>query len=190
MVQIIRIQALWSGFPGAPGYSNFHFGTDVITTTKINTAAAGVRAFFNSLSIYLPTGVQISQSGLASTYELNGNKTSEMAYTAPAVVTGSSATAYAGGTGAVVHWKTGTYNGGRPFIGRTFLVPFAGGYAADGTLTPAAITAVVTAANTLKAIVDPTLNVWSVNKATGLGRATAPAVAVVPDRTATLRSRR
>lgn len=190
MVEIIRIQAIWSNFTGAPGYSNFHFATDVATVTKVTAAGTAVRTFFDSIKALLPTGIAINQQGIAGVYDLNGPKKFEYAYTPPTAVTGTSAAAYAGGTGAVIHWKTGAYNGGRPFIGRTFLVPLAGGYEANGTLTAAAVLTLQGAANGLKGLVDPTYVVWAVNKATKTGRATAPASAVVPDRTATMRSRR
>jgi hypothetical protein len=83
--------------------------------------------------------------------------------TPPAVVTGtaSSALRWAGGTGACITWKTGNIFNGHRVQGRTFLVPLVDCYGNDGTLDPAAITAITNAGNALIAAPGAELSIWS-----------------------------
>ena len=187
---VIRIQSVWSNFVGAPGYTNLHFRADVPTTTNVTAAASAVRSFFNGLVSYFPTGLAITQTGLASIYSDAGVKTGEIGYTPGNASVGTSAVAYAGATGAVVQWKTGYFIRGRQFVGRTYLVPFAGGYATDGTLSPTGLTAILAAGLNLRSVTGLPLVVFSPPTET-YGVALANVTAhTVPDRTATLRSRR
>lgn len=189
MTSITRIQSIWTNFNGAPGYTSFHFQTaDTPTDAQVSAAATASRAFFVGLVSLFPTGLTITQSGNASVYDITGFKTAEKAYTPGAATVGTSTAAYAGGTGAVIHWKTGFYTGGRQFVGRTFLVPLAGGYATDGTLTPTAVSTLQGAANTLRGVTSPQFVIWSHKP--GSATAASSTAVTVPDRTATMRSRR
>jgi hypothetical protein len=187
----MRIQSQWSTFTGAPGYTNFHFDGTTANGTTANAAAAAVRTFWDSIKVYLPNGLTISNRSFAEVFATDGPKTAEVAISTPgAAIVGASVAAYAGGTGCVVNWRTGLYISGRQLIGKTYVVPFAGGYATDGTLTPAAVLAVQNAANVLRATVNPYFGVWSPRPAPALSNFANVTTALVPDRAATLRSRR
>lgn len=133
---ISRVTAQWSGFPGAPGYSNFHFQSST-GTPDVAAPRAAVRAFFAALPTRLPNGVTIRVS---ETVEILDDVTGGLVDyatddTTLNPVVGTGAGSYAGPSGAVVNWLTNTVVNGRRLRGRTFVVPLASGaYDADGTL--------------------------------------------------------
>lgn len=187
---VIRIQNVWTNFVGAPGYTNLHFSKAAPTVTDVTAAAGACRTFFNGLVSFLPTGVTITQSGLASIFSDFGIKTGEIGYTPSSPSVGTSTTAYAGATGAVIQWKTGQWINGRQLSGRTFVVPLAGGYATDGTLAPTASTALTASALNLRSVTGLPLVVFSPPRNGNPVQLATVTAHTVPDRTATLRSRR
>jgi hypothetical protein len=190
---VLRIQAVWTGVTGLPGYSNHHFdiADSFPTATTIDAAATACRALYNNVAPYLPSAVQVNIRPTADVFDLSGVKLSEKAVATPgSAIVGSSVAAYAGGVGAVVHWKTGQYLGGRPLSGRTFLVPMAGAFDTTGTLSPAAQTAITNAANAMRnSAGSPPLVVWKHNIGGTSGFSPVSSI-TVPDRSAVLRSRR
>jgi hypothetical protein len=189
---ILRIQAIWTGVTGLPGYANHHFLTEDPSpaASVVDGAVLACRSLYENLGLYLPSPVRINIRTTADVFDLLGTKLAERPVGTPgAEIQGASAAAYAGGVGAVVHWKTGTYVGGRPLNGRTFLVPLAGAFDTTGTLSPAAQTAVTNAANAMRTKVgSPPLMVWK--HGPGIGAANSVTSVSVPDRSAVLRSRR
>lgn len=158
-----RVSCAWQNFPGAPGVSHFYYGTSLGDLPTQNNIDA-IRAFFNSLSTFLPTGLTVSvpRSGdrindtdgkIIGTWEVP---------TAPATVTGAGAGNYAGNAGAVIHWLTASVVNGRRVRGRTFLVPLvATAFDPQGSLASGTVTALQNAANALVGQVDGAPSVWA-----------------------------
>lgn len=190
---ITRVTAMWSGFPGAPGYSNFYFaafgGGD-----QVNVEVAKVRAFFDDIKGLLPSVVTMTVAQEAAildeaTGDLIGYAAAD---TAPAVVVGAQAGIYSAPSGAAITWQTGTVAKGRRLRGRTFIVPLAGNqYDLTGTLASTCIGTLNTAATTLRtATTGPQLVVWSRPGASGGGVIGPVTGSRVADKSAVLRSRR
>lgn len=190
---ITRVTAVWSGFQGAPGYSNFFFdafgGGDAV-----DLEVARVRQFFRALDTILPNSVTINvQREAAILDEATGDLINyQNATVAPDPVTGLVSGAYSSPTGASIGWQTAAIARGRRLRGRTFLVPLAGSsYDAVGTLSTGALTALNAAAEGL--IGDgtgPQLVIWSrprIDSPGSIGEVNGHRVA---DLAAILRSRR
>lgn len=190
---IARVTAQWSGFPGAPGYSNFFFEVAGSSDEQLG-APAVVRTAFSSILQQLPSGVSIQVS---PTVEYIDEATGVLqdygdAEETPDSVNGSSSGNWAGPTGAVVNWTTGTVRDGRRVRGRTFLVPLGStAFQNDGTLGSLGLAALNNFATNLRGGAENTtgLVVWGRPSST-------PGVAApvtghrVPDMAAVLRSRR
>lgn len=190
---ITRITAVWQGFRGSPGYSNFFFGGAPSSPEDAAAAARAVRSFFFSARSQLPVGVSISIPAVADVIdEASGNITAQVDFEAPTSVEGSGSGGYSAASGAVVNWNTAAYRNGRRVRGRTFLVPLAAGaYDSNGDLSGGALTMIrgATAHLTSGASVMPFV-VWS-RPGRGSGGSAEPVTsATVPDLGAVLRSRR
>lgn len=133
-----KVIATWSGFPGAPGVSNFYFAPTVSAVAADVLAAAGrVRAFFAGITLCLPTPVSIQVQADAQIIDpATGAVTgSIVAGPAPAVVAGAGGAFYSAVSGACVVWRTGVTVGRNVVKGKTFVVPLtAAAYDGDGTL--------------------------------------------------------
>lgn len=190
---IIRVTAEWTGFQGAPGYTNFHF----LPFTGGGDAAGAreqVASFFRPLASTLAPTVTINvsqtlevldeQSGVLEDYMTDDTDLGPLG----GDLTGS----FAGPAGAVVNWSTSTINNGRRVRGRTFVVPIRGQrFDADGTLSSAAIEDLNDAAEGIRSNeFQQELAVWS-RPRNGAGGVAAPVIGhLVPDMVAVLRSRR
>lgn len=190
---ITRVTAEWRGFPGAPGYSTFHFH-DSPSGPVVDEARQRVHDFFNELRGTLPTSVEISvreeveeydeSTGLLVGYE-RGTETLP-------TVSGSNIADYAGPVGAVIHWNTNTVANGRRLRGRTFIVPMMRtAYESDGTIDDTQLERLNDGAAHLSGGgFESTFCVWSRPQSGGSG-AVGPVVSHrVPDMAAVLRSRR
>lgn len=189
----MRVTAEWSGFSGAPGYTNFYFDA-FGPGDEADLEVARVRAFFGAFASFLPTGVNINvQREVAVLDEATGGLLGYgMATTTPTQVGGSAAGSYSMASGAVVTWNTDSLNRGRRIRGRTFLVPLAvGAYDTAGTLSSGFITAAGTAAtNLIGDGTGPQLVIWSRPRG-GTGGVAGPVTSYrVADRVSVLRSRR
>lgn len=190
---ITRITALWQGFRGAPGYSNFFFGGAPGTEEDARLAAVAVRNFFFEFNVHIPTGVTISIQPTADIIlEASGAIQEQIDFEAPPNVTGAGSGGYSAASGAVVNWNTGAYRNGRRVRGRTFIVPLASAsYDANGDLDNAALSdlrdgaAILAGGTTSMPFV-----VWSRPRSTDPGSAEPVTSATVPDLGAVLRSRR
>lgn len=138
---ITKVTAVWTGFSGAPGYSNFFFrafgGGDLV-----DAELARVRAAFGVWAGALPNSVRVKVLQEAAIHDEASGEL--MSYAVgeedPAVVIGSGGTAFSAPSGGAVTWNTDAIARGRRLRGRTFFVPLASsGYDPDGTLTSAAL---------------------------------------------------
>lgn len=190
---ITRITAQWSGFRGAPGYSNFFFGGEPSAPADAESAAQAVSDMFALFDTWLPTPVSVSILPTADVLdESTGNITSQVDITPPDVIEGGSTGTYSAASGAVINWNTSAYVNGRRVRGRTFLVPLTtSAYDSSGDLTSAVLTGIRNGAGYLTsgASLMPFV-VWSRPRAGAGGTAHPVVSATVPDKGAVLRSRR
>lgn len=158
MARIIRVKINWSGFTGAPGYTNLHFEpaveADPVTQGTVDDAVTKVDTFLNAFQPLFPPPVV---TGVANTIEeldeQSGNIEKFWTGTPAAANAGTSATGiYAGGSGVCVNWLTGDVWNGRRVRGRTFMVPIGGdALTNDGTIDNTRLTAFRAAADGLRA---------------------------------------
>lgn len=190
---ITRVTAIWTGFTGAPGYSNFYFaafgGGDVV-----DLETARVRALFDAFKAQIPSSVSISvQQEAAILDESSGDLVSyAQATDPPVVVNGTASGAYSAPSGAAITWNTESIARGRRLRGRTFMVPLGNiAYQPDGTLLTTAITQLTAgAAAFLGDGSGPQAVVWSRPRG-GSGGSIGPITSArVADKVAVLRSRR
>lgn len=135
---ITRVTAVWSGFTGAPGYTNFFFDAFGVGD-EVDLEVGRVRAFFQAVRETLPNDVLIQvQQEAAIIDETSGELMGySQSTTPPQSVVGYSTAAYSAPSGACVTWNTEAIARGRRLRGRTFVVPLSSGsYDAAGTLTP------------------------------------------------------
>ena len=162
MASVFRTTAIWQNFIGAPGYTKFSF-IEVTGDAGAVAATAAMHTFFQSLNAFIPALATVQvQPEIQEHDQASGALLSEIvASVTPAIVTGSGAGAYAGGSGMFVGWKTGAIWQGRRVQGRTFIVPAAGCFENNGTLTGAAITTLKSAADALVADPASVFAVWA-----------------------------
>lgn len=195
MAGLNRVSVSWQNWPGAPGVSQFY-----LDSVAQQTSIDAIRAFFNAFSTYLPQGLTIT---VPSSGDIVEEQNGQLAGTwsvgsTPVVVTGSSGQAYAGQSGAVVHWLTlGTANR-RRIRGRTFLVPLgSNAFDTTGSIATIALTAFQNAASALVGSMAGNMVVWhrpKIQKGTGIvitpGSSSDVTSSRVPDLAISLRSRR
>lgn len=146
-MDILRITAQWTGFAGAPGYSNFHFTTDGgfwdggLLGDGAQAAADGaadrVRSAFNNMRGILPGDVTIEIQPEAEILNSDTGEIVGFTEVTSGIIPGTTSTGgWSGASGAVVNWRTNDYRFGRRIRGRTFIVPLDGSaYEGDGTLS-------------------------------------------------------
>lgn len=191
---LTQVSAVWTGFSGAPGYTNFHFSGEVDETT-VEGPITKVRQFFQEVMPQIPPNVQITvESEVTILDESTGaligyvtNPNGSFSYDGTAAET-----SYSAASGAVINWNTDTVNRGRRVRGRTFLVPLSNkAYEDDGSLNLAALTGLNAGADSIR---DPQSGdvfcVWS-RPRNGAGGTLAPVTSHrASDMAAVLRSRR
>lgn len=185
--------ARWTGFQGAPGYSNFFFAGGGGLISDAQQVAERVATAFDALDRRIPLGVRIEVENEVAiidsdTGEMQGfQRVSDI----PAHV-GSQGGGYSAASGAVINWRTDDVRFGRRIRGRTFLVPLSGfSYEEDGTLTGPTIEDVEEFGSALTGFdFDSEFGVWS-RPRDGSGGVFATVTSYsVPDMSAVLRSRR
>lgn len=190
---IYRTTTVWSGFSGAPGYTNFYFqGTG--DGESVDAVLTRTHAFWNEIKAYLPGPVTLQVSGeVARIDETTGMVEAFLNGMPPASVKGVPTGNYAGPSGACVTWSTGAVRNGRRVKGRTFIVPLANAaFDSDGTLGVAALGDLNTAATAMRDPASPNLGVWSRPSARGAADGIFHFVTGhrITDKAAVLRSRR
>jgi hypothetical protein len=157
-----KTTAKWSGFNGAPGYTNFYFqGTG--DGASAQAAADKAHGFFDRVKAIIPTGVTIHvEEEVELVDEVTGMMESVQNVTMPPEVPGMGGANYSGASGACITWLTGGVRNGRRVRGRTFLVPLhVGSYDTDGTLGSITSGIIRDAAAYLADPAGPQLIVWS-----------------------------
>lgn len=198
MADLARVTILWTGFIGAPGFTNLYFRNatpGIIDQAVVDNAVAKVDSFIGSLINRLPPSVTVATDATVEVIDdTNGELQSFMQATVLAPRNGSGTGNYSAAAGAVMNWYTSTVRNGRRIRGRSFMVPLAGSaLASDGTLDSTQLTGLRAMADGLRAASGASrLVVW--------GRPTSPGAtdgvsaevtsSTVPDKTAVLTSRR
>lgn len=192
-VTIYRVRSLWTGFTGAPGYTNQFFSNDSIDPAGASQTGAAVRAMFLAMASYLPSVVKINVQPTVDVFALGtGEITGQVTMsTVPPQVSGVASGAYSAPSGAAITWTTDTYVKGRRRKGRTFFVPLgATAYDTDGTLAAGCVTALTNAAAAITGATGTTPVVWHRAVAKVGAEASVITGAIPADRASVLRSRR
>lgn len=196
---INRVRVLWSGFSGAPGYSNFYFDTAAAPPlAALQTMFTAFKPFFTAGPPPLTWQVQNSGDTLdETTGKITGAWTGALQ---PAIVATGASANYVGSAGAVITWRSSTPVGGRRPVGKTYLVPLmTNQFDTDGSIIPATLTAILNAALTFVTAAAGSLLIWhrpvynTVPSPPVLVRPGSTVVcigALVPDLAAVMRSRR
>lgn len=192
-MELLRVSAKWTGFSGAPGYSNFHFAGGGGLITDAQQVADRVRAGIAIMLGVTAPGVTIQVINEverldADTGTLLGSHQVDSGNALVSTGTGS----YSAASGACVNWRTNDYRNGRRIRGRTFVVPMSGSmYDTTGTLSTGALTALNNFASEIRGTdLDSEFGVWS-RPVGGAGGVFATCTGhSVPDKAAVLRSRR
>lgn len=149
MAVIVRVQAVWSGFQGAPGWTTWYGLSDGDAGAAANALAGRMHGLFDVCRGLLPNNTMVKVS---RTYQVIDSVTGHIQAEANTatdrpVVDATGPAGYAAPSGAVINWETGAFNdAGHRLRGRTYLVPMAGAFDVDGTLTDAAFSGLVSAA--------------------------------------------
>lgn len=205
---LLRYKVEWTGFTGAPGYTNLFFGDegDFYTPEDVSQPVAKIDAFLNALNTKLPPSATTKLNHTVETIRVSDGALTDFDTAASfSRATGTGTGNYSAASGACVSWYTDGIRSGRRVRGRTFLVPLAGNaLGPNGTLDDATVGTLQSAANDLIAptasgarlyvFARPTPIKDASGKPTGAYNADGVAFPVtsarVPDKVAILRSRR
>ena len=143
---INRITCTWSGFTGAPGYSQFYW-----------VGSAGIQnlftPFWQACAPYIPSVVTVTVPNTGDVLDQQTGKKLDIWTSGIANTTSGTATVGVGfsmASGAHVNWFSSVYVKGQRLRGKTYLVPLATtAYASNGVLTTACANAINAAATSL-----------------------------------------
>jgi hypothetical protein len=199
-----RAQILWSGFPGAPGFTSLYATTTDPLQAGADAFVTGVNVLATSWANTLPgptVSIQVS-SEVQLIEDTDGELVDILtATTPPAAHVGALGGNYAGPAGWCVDWLTSTVAFGKRRMGRSYVVPASTEiFQNDGTIATATLTAQRAVASTYASATAFHPVVW-VRPFEGdttpghvrpahAGQAVAMAGARVPDKSVVLRSRR
>lgn len=194
MPSLYRIRMLWTGFQGAPGYTNLYYTTQSPSDSEATTVAAGAKAAFTLIAAHLPVDVTITADTDVQVEDSATSKvTGHITVSVSGSVTGTATDAYSAPSGAAVTWHTGQFFNGREVRGRTYIVPLVG-YDPDGTLSATTITALRSFGDQLitdSSTESPYFTVRSpASQAAAGGSTNRVQSAQITDKAAVLRSRR
>jgi hypothetical protein len=186
----------WSGFSGAPGFTNLYAETTDPLLAGAEDFTQNIDDMITHWANTLPNGVNVQVSPEVETIDdLDGTLLDVLtvAGSLPAH-NGALGGNYAGASGWCIDWLTAGAVFGRRRMGRSFVVPASTEvFQNDGTIQAATLTEQRAAASAFVAAAGPVFGVW-VRPKTGTGAHAGqfvPAVAArVPDLAAVLRSRR
>lgn len=198
MAEILRVTINWTGFVGAPGYTNLYFRdftAGAVDQAMADGAVAKTDVWVNAWLSSLPTTVTIGVDPTVEVIEETNGELQGFFTTVPEAPSIATAIgAYSAASGACVNWYTNGVRNGRRIRGRSFMVPLGGaGLQSDGTIDQTKLTALRTATNTfISATGSGDLGVWSrptPGEPDG-GVWYVVTSATIPDKVAVLRSRR
>lgn len=152
VMAVYRVKLRWTGFTGAPGYTNLHFDAPTEPTTLgAQSVYDAAHTFAANISSAIPSGVSITTEGGVEVIDQTNNQLiTILSATTKPNAGGVQTAGYASSTGAVITWETGEVKNGRRVRGRTFVVPISSvHYQTDGTLTSGLITDLQDAAGAL-----------------------------------------
>lgn len=193
MATMARIRALWEGWPGAPGYSNFYFDASAGTQTAYQEMANNIGGGFDLMTTLLPAGLTITiDPEVVIMDDSNGQMQNIVAIDSPDPSVGTSSGSYSGTSGALIRWVTATFKNGRQVRGHTYLVPLIGSvYSSDGSISGSALSTLETAALGMLGSAYDRL-VWSRPTTSGGNNGSSAVIttAFIPDLAVVRRSRR
>jgi hypothetical protein len=199
VASLAKVTINWTGFIGAPGYSNLYWRNStpgVINQAVVDNAASKVDAWIQAWKPMIPNAAVLQTDPTVEEIDdTNGNLVAFWTATTAAAQAGTAGgtVEYAAASGACVNWYTNTVRNSRRIRGRTFMVPLAGAFDTNGTFNTTDLTAMRAAATTLHAATgDARLVVWSRPSAPGAtdGQSAEVTFATIPDVGAVLTSRR
>lgn len=198
MTEIARVTVNWTGFTGAPGFTNLYFRgatSQPIDQATVDAAITKVDAWLAAWQSRLPATVTVvTDSSVEVIEDTTGELQGFFAGTPGAARVGSGTGNYSAASGAVANWYTEIVRNGRRIRGRTFIVPVAGNFlATNGSLDDTSLTGLRTSTATFITRTGAAyLVVW--------GRPTTPLATdgvsaevtafTIPDKAAILTSRR
>jgi len=186
MVAMERVEVEWTGTTGLPGVSVLYGEPG---TPSLNS---DVLAFFDSIKTLIPAGTSIFVPSSGDLIEdSDGSLAGTWSNSSGGTVACTGAGSWPAGTGARVVWRTNGIRNRRRVIGSPFIAPLvAAAFESNGTIAPASLTTLRTAATALAA--GGRLLVWSrpTTVAAADGASNSVLNATVPDQVTSLRSRR
>jgi len=182
----VRVSINSSAVAGGPWlYTSYWTGND--SQGGADTARNAVVAFFNSFRAHQHTSVTNTLVTVVDQLALDGTLTGQyvVAASAQAGLVNTS-TLLPPATQGLIHWRTGSFIGGRELRGKTFLPGMTEGENVQGVMDGTVNGLILGYANTLRAVANPALGVWS-RKSAAISTVSA---AQVPTKWAVLRSRK
>ena len=199
MTEMAKLKINWTGFTGAPGYTNLYFrdftGSGDVDQAVVDGAITKTDTWLNVWNSRLPASVNVKiDSQVEIIEDSTGALVRFMSGTPFQRGNGTGAGNYSAATGAVVNWYTNGIVRGRRLRGRSFMVPLvAAAFSTNGSIADGDLVDFRTASTALAAGVGTgDLGVWSRPSTPGGSDGSWYFVtsATVPDMTAVLRSRR
>jgi hypothetical protein len=163
MARIMQVTWQWSGTSGGAGFTNLYFQSTVGDPAEALECANKSRVLFQGMTAHLPDPVLISlNSDVRLIEDTTGDLVNIFTVVGPSPVQGIGGTAgFAGASGGCVDWLTGVIHGKHLMVGRTFFVPLtADSYSSSGALTPQTVTAIGTAAESMRTGTGAPFGVW------------------------------
>lgn len=168
MAEIARVTVNWTGWAGAPGFTNLYFrdfeGAGVIDQAIADGAVAKVHTWLTAWLSAIHESITVTvDPSVEAIDETNGNLTAFWTTAPGAGRVGTGTGTFSSATGACVNWYTNGIRNARRIRGRSFMVPLtSNGFDNTGTLDNTKLTAWRAATATL---IDGTgsgdLGVWS-----------------------------
>ena len=187
MSVISRHTITWSGFIGAPGYSNFYTvaNDDPGFHTALNT-------WKSTWAANLPDDVVLTlEAEVVQIEDTTGELVGAFSIGSDTSTQGANTGGYSAASGVVVNWPTAGIVAGRRVRGRTFMVPISGGaYQTNGTIDENALSFMRTSTAAFLLAVEGEFCIWSRPRPALPGSHHLVTSWGIPDKVAVLRSRR
>jgi hypothetical protein len=166
MAHIGRVTVNWTGFAGAPGYTNLYWGEALgeMTQAIADGAAAKVDTWLGSMVALLPTTVSVQvDPSIDVIDDATGDLVSYYQTANLPIRVGNNTGNYSAASGACINWMTNGIKNARRVRGRTFLVPIGGeSLGANGSIDDAKLSLLRTATGNMIAPGGTgQLGVWS-----------------------------